>query len=146
MSSSPFSKDLPVRKYPTIPSHKDTVPNMKAIKKPSKSVSGEQTEIPEVRVITQRKSKMRKEDAAFRMAGKGPLQSKKFIAYIIAQVLWSVTMILMIYKWQEKTLMVGMVAASCVLQIVYLAGQARIDLDLSKGKVEIETDDDEDTV
>lgn len=81
--------------------------------------------------------------AAVKMAEKSPLQSKKFVAYLLAQVVWAVLMILMIYKWQEKALMSAMIGASCVLQIVYLAGQARIDLDLSKGHFEIETDDED---
>lgn len=100
----------------------------------------ERAEVPEVRVMTDKKVVV-KATPAVKLAEKSPLQSKKFIAFLIAQIIYGGLMVLMIYKWQEKHLMAGMVIASCLLQIVYLAGQARIDLDLSKGHVEIETDE-----
>ena len=120
---------------------------MPTIKGPIRS--GEKTKVPEVRIVHEKATavapvaKARKTTTAEKLAEKSPLQSKKFVAYIIAQVVWTAIMIMMIYKWQEKSLMAGMVAASALLQIVYLAGQARIDLDLSKGHVEIETDEDQ---
>lgn len=69
--------------------------------------------------------------------GLSPLQSKKFLAYIISELLTKAGMFYMLYHlgskldYTELTLLLGMLVSSSGLTIGYVLGQASLDKYLS---------------
>ena len=67
------------------------------------------------------------------MSDKLPLKSKKFIAYLIADVGWKVCILYMLYSHAEKfagssaSVMLTMVLVSGFVQVGYILGQAALD-------------------
>ena len=62
-----------------------------------------------------------------------PLKSKKFIAYLIAELSWKLLIFYVIYKYQDKIehyafmVLVAMIITSGFIQIGYILGQAALD-------------------
>lgn len=62
-----------------------------------------------------------------------PLQSKKFLAYLISEIGWKITLFFLLYKAGDKidtynmTLMVTIVITSGFIQIGYILGQVALD-------------------
>ena len=67
------------------------------------------------------------------MSDKLPLKSKKFIAYLIADVGWKACILFMLYSHADKfagssaTVMLTMVLVSGFVQVGYILGQAALD-------------------
>ena len=67
------------------------------------------------------------------MSDKLPLKSKKFIAYIIADMGWKLCILYMLYSHAEKfagssaSVMLTMVLVSGFVQVGYILGQAALD-------------------
>ena len=67
------------------------------------------------------------------MSDKLPLKSKKFIAYIIADMGWKICILYMLYSHAEKfagssaSVMLTMVLVSGFVQVGYILGQASLD-------------------
>lgn len=64
---------------------------------------------------------------------KMPLQSKKFIAYLISEIGWKITLFYLFWKIQGKidpsdlTLLITIVLTSGFIQIGYILGQTALD-------------------
>jgi hypothetical protein len=62
-----------------------------------------------------------------------PMQSKKFVAFLLSTVGWNALMLSIIWKFEEKidhialTLLVTMVITNGFIQIGYILGQAALD-------------------
>jgi len=62
-----------------------------------------------------------------------PLKSKKFLAYLIADLGWKVLMFYVIWEYQTKIehyafmVLVSMIVTSGIIQIGYILGQAALD-------------------
>lgn len=62
-----------------------------------------------------------------------PLKSKKFIAYLIADIGWKLCILFMLYSHSEKfagssaSVMLTMVLVSGFVQVGYILGQAALD-------------------
>jgi len=63
-----------------------------------------------------------------------PLQSKKFIAYLIAEITWKLLLFKTIFEFSSKkiehyefTIIITMVVTSGFIQIGYIIGQAALD-------------------
>jgi hypothetical protein len=67
------------------------------------------------------------------MSDKLPLKSKKFIAYLIADVGWKACILYMLYSHADKfagssaSVMLTMVLVSGFVQVGYILGQAALD-------------------
>ena len=61
------------------------------------------------------------------------LKSKKFIAYLIAEIGWKVSLFYLLYQYQAKIehysfmLLLGIVITSGFIQVGYILGQAALD-------------------
>ena len=81
------------------------------------------------------------------MLDKTPLKSKKFIAYLIADIGWKIIILYMLTHLKSKletgelTFLLTIVITSGVIQIGYILGQAALDKYISAA-VEIFDDDD----
>ena len=76
---------------------------------------------------------------------KKPLESKKFVAFVIAEITWKILILVMVFRW-DAAFQVPLIMAIVVdgfLQAMYISGQARIDLNLSKGHLILDADGDE---
>lgn len=64
---------------------------------------------------------------------KMPLQSKKFIAYLISEIGWKITLFYLLWKIQgqidpsDLTLLITIVLTSGFIQIGYILGQTALD-------------------
>ena len=71
------------------------------------------------------------------MNNKKPLQSKKFIAYLVSELTTKAGMFYMLchlqskLDWEELALLVGMLVSSSALTVGYVLGQASLDKYLS---------------
>ena len=75
---------------------------------------------------------------------KKPLESKKFIAFVIAEITWKAIILFMVLRWDDS-FQVPLIMAIVVdgfLQAMYISGQARIDLNISQGSLILDADDD----
>ena len=67
------------------------------------------------------------------MSDKRPLQSKKFIAYLIADIGWKIALFYMLYHLESKLdhytfmLMSTLIIVSGFIQVGYILGQAALD-------------------
>jgi len=67
------------------------------------------------------------------MSDKRPLQSKKFIAYLIADLGWKITFLVILFHSKSKldyytfSLLVTLVIVSGFIQVGYILGQAALD-------------------
>ena len=67
------------------------------------------------------------------MSHKKPLQSKKFIAYLIADLGWKITFLVILFHSKSKldyytfSLLVTLVIVSGFIQVGYILGQAALD-------------------
>ena len=67
------------------------------------------------------------------MENKRPLQSKKFLAYLIADVGWKLTLLIILFHSQSKldyytfSLLLTLVLVSGFIQVGYILGQASLD-------------------
>ena len=81
------------------------------------------------------------------MSDKLPLKSKKFIAYLIADVGWKACILFMLYSHAEKfagssaTVMLTMVLVSGFVQVGYILGQAALDKYVSMANDTAKKDD-----
>ena len=77
------------------------------------------------------------------MQDKLPLKSKKFIAYLIADLGWKICIIYMLYTHAEKfsggsaPIMLTLVLVSGFVQVGYILGQAALDKYVSMSKENI---------
>jgi hypothetical protein len=64
---------------------------------------------------------------------KKPLQSKKFLAYLVADIGWKVTLLIILFHSQSKldyytfSLLLTLVIVSGFIQVGYILGQASLD-------------------
>lgn len=81
------------------------------------------------------------------MIDKAPLKSKKFIAYILADLGWKIIILYMIMHLQGKlttyelTFLLTVIITSGVIQISYIIGQAALDKYLSTVKDVFDSED-----
>lgn len=67
------------------------------------------------------------------MSDKKPLQSKKFIAYLIADFGWKLTLLVILFHSESKldyysfSLLLALVIVSGFIQVGYILGQASLD-------------------
>jgi hypothetical protein len=67
------------------------------------------------------------------MSDKKPLQSKKFIAYLIADLGWKLTLLVILFHSESKldyysfSLLLALVIVSGFIQVGYILGQASLD-------------------
>lgn len=67
------------------------------------------------------------------MSDKKPMQSKKFIAYLIADLGWKLTLLVILFHSESKldyytfSLLVTLVIVSGFIQVGYILGQAALD-------------------
>ena len=67
------------------------------------------------------------------MTDKKPLQSKKFIAYLIADLGWKLTLLVILFHSESKldyytfSLLLTLVIVSGFIQVGYILGQASLD-------------------
>jgi hypothetical protein len=67
------------------------------------------------------------EHDAFWMVEKTPLSSKKFIAYLLGQFCWTITMLFAIAWDVQDWALLAMVLVNGFLQVAYIGGQAWLD-------------------
>jgi uncharacterized membrane protein YciS (DUF1049 family) len=60
-------------------------------------------------------------------SGKTPLQSKKFIAFLLADISWSVLLAYSIYRGETQTVTLAMVLVKGFVEAGYIGGQAWLD-------------------
>lgn len=83
------------------------------------------------------------------MLNKTPLKSKKFIAYLIADIGWKAVIFYMLMHLQSKlsteelTFLMAIVITSGVIQIGYILGQAALDKYVSAAVEILDKDDNE---
>lgn len=67
------------------------------------------------------------------MSNKAPMQSKKFIAYLIADLGWKITLLVILFHSESKldyytfSLLLTLVIVSGFIQVGYILGQAALD-------------------
>lgn len=60
---------------------------------------------------------------------RSPLQSKKFHAYLLAEITWKILLGLMIYRWTDKrtTVMISVIIVAGFIEVGFILGQAALD-------------------
>lgn len=64
---------------------------------------------------------------------KSPLQSKKFIAFLISEVLWKVVLLLVLFWGKDAiphqvwAIMIGIILVAGFVEALYIGGQAALD-------------------
>ena len=67
------------------------------------------------------------------MSNKAPMQSQKFIAYLIADLGWKITLLVILFHSESKldyytfSLLLTLVIVSGFIQVGYILGQAALD-------------------